>query len=389
MSEQGVRSGRRRLRPVSLVALVAVLATAALAVSVAPRGVGAADFSTGDSVVVDTDFLNLREDFGTDAEVVTVLENGATATVAGGPEEADGYSWYELDVEDGSVGWAASDFLALAAAEDPGFSEGDAVVVVGSSLNLRAEAGLTADVVDVMADGSAATVLSGPVTADGLPWYELDTEDYGQGWSAAGFLAPADDAPSADTFPDGATLVVQTGDGSTLNLREEPSIDADVVDELPDGSSVVVLYGPESADGYDWYELNTDLGVGWSADEFLAYPAESIAVGDTVTVVDGTLNLRDDAGLDADVLDTLPDGTVLEVSDGPVSADGWTWFEVSNEDVGPGWVAGEFLVVETAGGQTLVAEAAAEEETPTTTETATVTTTATAIAPASSSPAAT
>jgi uncharacterized protein YgiM (DUF1202 family) len=366
MNRQRTRSEPRRFRSLSL-ALIAFLATAGLAISVAPKNAGAADFSTGDTVVVDTDRLNLRADFGTDADVVTVLENGTTASVTDGPEDADGYTWYELDAEDGSVGWAAGDFLALAAAEDPGFSEGDQVVVTGGSLNLRDDTGLSANVLAVMADGSTATVLSGPVTADSLPWYELDTDDYGQGWAAGGFLALSSDNPGGDTFPVDAVLTVQTDDGGNLNLREEPTVDGALIDKLPDGSRVVVLDGPQSADGYDWYQLDTDLGTGWAAGEFLVYPSEGIAVGDTVSVVDGTLNLRDDAGLAANLIDQLPDGTVLDVTDGPVSADGYTWFEVSNDDFGPGWVAGEFLQIGTP----------TSNETPTATATTTATSTPT------------
>jgi uncharacterized protein YgiM (DUF1202 family) len=366
MSLKSARSEPRRFRTLSF-ALIAILAFAGLAIATIPRHAGAADFSTGDTVVVDTDRLNLRADAGTDAEVVTVLDSGTIATVTDGPQDADGYTWYQLDVEDGSTGWAAGDYLALAAADDPGFSEGDRVVVIDGNLNLRADAGLGADVLDVMAEGSAATVLSGPVTADGLPWYELDTDDYGQGWAAGGFLAMSADS-GGDTFPVDAILTVKTDDGSNLNLRTDPTTDADVVDKLPDGSRVVVLDGPVSADGYSWYQLDTDLGTGWAAGEFLVYPADGIAVGDTVSVVDGTLNLRADAGLDADVVDQLPDGTVLEVTDGPVVADGYTWFEVSSDNFGAGWVAGEFLQVESP---------AANNETPTATASATETETTT------------
>lgn len=366
MSGQRTRSEPPRFRNLSL-ALIALLATAGLAISAVPRNAGAAEFSVGDTVVVDTDGLNLRADFGTDADVVTVLENGTTASFTDGPEDADGYTWYELDAGDGSVGWAAGDFLALAAAQDPGFSEGDGVVVTGGSLNLRDAAGLAANILDVMADGSPATVLSGPVSADGLPWYELDTDDYGQGWAAGGFLTLANDNASRDSFPVDAVLSVQTDDGSNLNLREEPNIDGALIDKLPDGSRVVVLDGPVSADDYTWYQLDTDLGTGWAAGEFLAYASEAIAVGDTVSVVDGTLNLRDDGSLDANVIDQMPDGTVLEVSDGPVSADGYTWFEVSNDDFGPGWAAGEFFQVETP----------SDNGTPTTTATTTATSTPT------------
>jgi hypothetical protein len=292
---------------------------------------------------------------------LTTLDIGVTATILGGPEEADGHPWYEIELEDGTVGFASGTYLALAAAEDPGFEEGDEVAVVGGNLNLRADAGLDADIRDVMADGSTATVVSGPVTADGLPWYLLDTDDYGEGYAAGGFLELADGDPGGDEFPVDAVLAVQTDDGSNLNLREEPTIDGALIDGLPDGSIVVVLDGPVTADGHDWYELDTEFGVGWAVGTYLVFASDAIEVGDTVRVAGGNLNLRSDPGLDADVLDVMPDGTVLEVTDGPVSADGYTWFEVENDDYGPGQAAGEFLQLEEPG----------TDETPTATATAT------------------
>jgi uncharacterized protein YgiM (DUF1202 family) len=348
MNGQWIRPGPSRFRVLSF-ALIAIITMTGLAISAAPRNAGAADFSTGDTVVT-TDRLNLRADATTSAGVVTVLENGTMATVSDGPKDADGHTWYKLDVADGSVGWAAGDFLALAGAQDPGFSVGDQVVVTGGSLNLRDNAGLSANVLNVMADGSTASVLSGPATADGLPWYQLDTTDYGQGWAVGGFLALANGNTSGGTFPADAALIVKTDDGSNLNLRQDPSINGALVGKLPDGSRVVVLDGPQSADGYDWYHLDTDLGTGWAAGQFLVTPADGIAAGDTVSVADGPLNLRDNAGLSANVIAQLPNGTVLHVSDGPVSADGYTWFSVSNTDFGSGWVAGEFLQVGTGTG---------------------------------------
>jgi uncharacterized protein YgiM (DUF1202 family) len=157
-----------------------------------------------------------------------------------------------------------------------------------------------------------------------------------------------------------------------LNLREEPSTDAEILDQLPEDTSVVILYGPETANGYDWYEVDTtDYGSGWVVADFLVYPATeepAIEVGDTVVVIDGTLNLRGEPGLDAEILDTLPDGTVLEVTDGPEDADDYTWFEVSSDDFDTGWVAADFLEIDT---ETVV-------DTSTATPTATATATATA-----------
>lgn len=371
---------RRRFHRLSLVVLM-VLGASGLAVAASPQGTNAQanDFAVGDEVVVSDGPLNLREDVGTDADIVTVLDEGTTATVSDGPETADDLDWYEVEVDGGDTGWVASDFLSLADQVNGDFAAGDEVVVVDGNLNLRDDAGTDAEILDVMADGSAASVVSGPVSADDMDWYELESADYGSGWAAGDFLALADSVPSNE-FPDGAELVVTTGDGSNLNLREDPSTDAAIVDQLPEGTSVVILFGPESADGYDWYEVDTtDFGSGWVVADFIELPPTdepAIEVGDTVVVIDGTLNLREEPGLDADILDTLDDGTLLKVTDGPEDADDLTWFEVSSDDGDTGWVAADFLELET---DTVVDTSTA---TPTTTATSAATSTATATATA-------
>ncbi|MFO7169846.1 MAG: SH3 domain-containing protein, partial [Chloroflexota bacterium] len=57
-------------------------------------------------------------------------------------------------------------------------------------------------------------------------------------------------------------------------------------------------------------------------------------------------NLRRRAapGLEAKILDGLPVGTQLELLEGPVSDDGYTWWRIRTKDGREGWVAGEGLV---------------------------------------------
>lgn len=76
------------------------------------------DLAVGmDVVIVDTgECLNIRRDAGTDAEIVSCLEDGVAMTVVGGPEEVDGFTWWQLDA-DGASGWGAAEYLAPAAAQ--------------------------------------------------------------------------------------------------------------------------------------------------------------------------------------------------------------------------------------------------------------------------------
>src|SRR5262249_39991870 len=106
------------------------------------------------------------------------------------------------------------------------------------------------------------------------------------------------------------------------------------------------------ASGMLWYWVETDEGTrGWAVGEFLAPVyngggSADFADGDGVRVVGGTLNFRESPGIDGALRFVLDDGTGAVVTDAPVSADGYTWYEIFNFGIGRGWVAGEFLVLD-------------------------------------------
>ena len=77
--------------------------------------------------------------------------------------------------------------------------------------------------------------------------------------------------------------------------------------------------------------------------------AATAEVGEAAMVAVDGLSYRDAPGLETGILDLLPYGTEGLLTDGPVLADGYTWWEFTLAgSVGtgalPGWVAGEFLV---------------------------------------------
>lgn len=52
--------------------------------------------------------LSVRQTPGTDAKVVARVDPGQQFTVTGGPQRANGYTWYQIRSDDGAVeGWAA------------------------------------------------------------------------------------------------------------------------------------------------------------------------------------------------------------------------------------------------------------------------------------------
>jgi uncharacterized protein YraI len=250
-------------------------------------------------------------------------------------------SWIALALVIALLSGALGGLSVARAQVDPGFVLGEKVVVNTDSLSFRADPTLNASVLAVLIDGTLGTVVGGPVTADGFVWYQLDV-DGTLGWGAADFLQPA--ASSEGLLPAG-TIAVSVTD--TLNLRANPGLEADTVTELANGATAAVLHGPQSADGFDWYQIFADGTVGWAARDFLAFaPADvtTLAVGDRAIVNTDALILRATAGLTGSEQAVLTGGDEVVIVGGPVQADGFTWFEVDTA-AGNGWVAGQFLLI--------------------------------------------
>lgn len=159
-------------------------------------------------------------------------------------------------------------------------------------------------------------------------------------------------AQEVAAFAVGDRVAVTADEG--LNLREEPGEAAELTGTLPPGAEAMILALPagESDDGFTWYQIETDDGLtGWVAGDFLEVvaPAEddgTIPIGSTVAVATDELNIRQDAGLDAGILETLPLDTEMTIDSEPVEVDDLLWYRVNlgNREIF-GWVAGEFLAV--------------------------------------------
>jgi murein DD-endopeptidase MepM/ murein hydrolase activator NlpD len=67
-------------------------------------------FEIGQEVETTTG-LSVRENPTTDAERTDVAPSGMTGTVRDGPSDADGYTWWEVEYQNGSRGWSAENWL--------------------------------------------------------------------------------------------------------------------------------------------------------------------------------------------------------------------------------------------------------------------------------------
>jgi len=70
-------------------------------------------------------------------------------------------------------------------------------------------------------------------------------------------------------MPGGQAVVQGTG-AQQLRLRAGPGLDKEMLATLPDDTRLKVLDGPETADGYKWWKVQTEDGlVGWVAGDWL------------------------------------------------------------------------------------------------------------------------
>jgi subtilisin len=251
--------------------------------------------------------LNLRSAPTTSGQVLAVLPQGATGTVVGGPQNANGFTWYQVSVSGYPTGWVAGAYIektttgptptatrtpttspatstptrtptrtptGAAPTSTPTtssgtFQAGDTVVVNTDLLNLRSGPSPTASVVGVMPNGTTGVVIGAPVTSGGFTWIPLNMTGYGNGWAASTFLRKTGSAPTptatstatvSGAIPVGATVQTTTG----LNMRTGPSTTNAIVAVLPTGAQGTVIGGPQSGSGYTWYQVNMgSFGSGW------------------------------------------------------------------------------------------------------------------------------
>lgn len=302
-------------------------------------------FSAGDAVVVANGPLNMREAAGTDATILDTLDTGAAATILAGPTAATDFDWYQIELAGGETGWVAGDFLGLASDGSGDFAVGDAIVVAQGPLNLRGGASISGTVLETLDEGTTGTVVGGPSAADDYQWYQIEVTDGETGWVAGQFLALEGDSPDVPDVPVGDFPVDSFVfvNAAAANLRADASITAEILDTLNEGNIATVLDGPVPADDYTWYQVSVgegqDAQEGWVSGSLMS---GGIALGADAVVVDGPLNLREDASTDADANAALQIGDTVTVVDGPIVGGGFIWFEVeSGED--SGFVAGRYL----------------------------------------------
>ncbi len=141
--------------------------------------------------------LNIREQPNTGAPIVVRLGFGKRVLVMDGPISTDELVWWQVDDNQGNVGWAAAgqgaeEWITSQIGEPQPVnrspSVGDRIVVtLNGQLSVRALPGTNSVVVARVNTSEQFSVVAGPQAADGYLWFQIRSDD-GQveGWAADG-----------------------------------------------------------------------------------------------------------------------------------------------------------------------------------------------------------
>jgi hypothetical protein len=228
----------------------------------------------------------------------------------------------------------------------------------GAGVRVHTAPLLQSDILGSLSASAPVLVLEGPIAADGSNWYRVSSVALPRsGWVDGQFLAatPPGQQAGGGIFPVGSTARV-SGAAAGLRVHSAPFATSQQVELLTDGTPVQVLEGPIASGGANWYRVGSTAltGSGWVDGQFLTSTAPGQPVTSGILLVGSTARVgsTDGAGLrvhsaplvTSQQAGSLPDGTVVQVLQGPITADGFTWYQVSSAALPtPGWVVGGAL----------------------------------------------
>jgi|GEM_PF-3425583 len=118
-----------------------------------------------------------------------------------------------------------------------------------------------------------------------------------------------------------------------INLRQYPATGFEVLTQLESGTEVNIINGPYKDVDFVWWQVETDDGTsGWIVEYLSGIQILSLAieVGDTVRIDTAELNFRSEPSVNGALVQSLfrEARAVLTVVEGPIEADGFTWWKV-------------------------------------------------------------
>jgi N-acetylmuramoyl-L-alanine amidase len=268
-------------------------------------------------ITVEANILNVRSGPGLDYKVVGQISKSETYQVL---EEKN--SWYKVRLNNDQDGWVAS-WLVQIEKETGSIKQVESTV---NPLNVRSGPGTSFQVITQVRPEQTF-----PFVKEEGDWIQIELNDKEKGWVAK-WLITFKEADVKEVSQVRKTATVQV---PILNVRSGPDTSNSVIGKLTSGEKIEII---EIKKG--WYKISFNQGEGWVASDFVNQTGSSTKVPTSgspnqqkVKVSATILNVRSSSSLNADVIDKLSQGEVIDV----IRQDG-EWLEVSYQGK-QGWIA--------------------------------------------------
>lgn len=220
---------------------------------------------------IDGTFTRLRVSPG--GEIDTLMEEGTSFDIVGGPSCTADYTWWQIKLDNGVIGWVAeSDGSRYFIEIDPTFSRPNLRVLQITEGNETAMVFTTPD--------SSGTIIIRLGAGDRVAWDGYLIAQSGSTWAIvktydniSGYLLYRPDlvievdpyATTAGVALNESVEVLPSGDFSSL--RVTPDTSADRIRLLRQGTIISVIDGPVYQDYVMWWKFQlSDNTTGWLAD---------------------------------------------------------------------------------------------------------------------------
>jgi LysM repeat protein len=302
---------------------------------------------------------------GSGSVVIGQIPGGGIFSVLAGPQCADGIYWWQVNYN-GITGWTGEGQAGVYWVEPytasvcpltprlvPG---GQGRVTPGQPNTLRGQPNGGATVGQIPG-GGVFTVVAGPQCAGGINWWQVNYNGVvgwtGEGQGSTYWLEPY--TVTACTLPPrllvGWSGLVTPGTPNVLRSQPGKGSNSIVIGEIPGGAAFRVLAGPQCADGYNWYQVNYNGQIGWTAEgQSGQYWLDILRCSNSVVsrlatnmqarVTPGLPNrLRSQPGTTSPTISEIPGGGLFTIVGGPqCGSEGWVWWQVNYNGV-VGWTA--------------------------------------------------
>ena len=286
-----------------------------------------------------TGSVNVRFSPGTEGGKVpgSPFANGTVARIIGEERGSDGYIWYKI-VINSYVGYCRCDLVSVLTDYPEWWASANTTT---GTLNIRKMPGTNYDLIagcPSVPNGTQMKVRSQICGTDGQVWYKIIVKGIYTGYVRGDLVVPV----NTPTYSHWIGCARSTT--GVVNVRRKPTTSEGTIDGYPqlrNGECFTVIGQVDGSDGYLWFYIcimgkyygyvRSDLvSHGVPIDSETSY-ASWVGVAKSTN---GIVNMRAAATTNSPILESLTNGTTVEVIGTQNGDDGYVWYQVKRNQNG-------------------------------------------------------